>query len=82
MTAEIVIQSLPDLRVGITLNACDDVDWLGQLEISERQRILFRVCKKCPFGLTRVKQIVVYLIAFLPMDGFPNLSTAVSALHP
>jgi len=50
VAAEIVVQTLLDLRLRVALKACDNVGGVGQFKVSNRRRILFKACKKSPFG--------------------------------
>lgn len=78
---EIIVQTSPDCWSGVALNTCDNIDRVGQLEISDRRRVLFKAREKGPFRLAGMLQIVVDLVTFLRMSGFPNLSAAVIAVH-
>ena len=48
--AEIVVQTLLDLRLRVALNACDNVSGVSQFKIAERRRILFEAFEKGPLG--------------------------------
>ena len=79
--AVIVVQALFNFRKSIAFHAGDNVRRLKQFSVPDGGGLDFGICNVGQFRSARVKQIVIHLVSFLPVNRLPDLSAAVMTLH-